>query len=330
MPSNWPRVIDLTEGMAMVVTDLHGDWDAYQRYRDRFLTHFNQGTADFLIITGDFIHYYGRPEQDQSLRMVLDLLVLRQELGERLIYLLGNHEIPHIYGFPLQKGDQLFTPRFEHDLGENRNTVLSLFHSLPFIVRTRAGVSICHAGASDAVQSREDWGKLRDFSHNALIDRAHRILTEGQRRAVCEAMEGLYRMEFSEIAHRYFAVEYADDPWIDHILAGHLVVTSDPEFNFLWQLFFSRNELESGIEAFEKTVLLFLASVSADFHEQRLLVSGHIDCVGGFTCVTPRHLRIASAKNAHPRESGRYLLFDTGKKAASIEGLTSSLGSVWT
>ncbi len=329
MPTSWQRAVDLTAGTAMVVTDLHGDWDAYQRYRDRFLSYFHRGTADFFLITGDLIHYYGRPEHDQSLRMVLDLLALRKELGERLIYLLGNHEIPHIYGFPLQKGSQLFTPQFEHDLGDNRNDVLSMFHSLPFIVRTQAGVSICHAGASVAVSNIEDWVRLRDFSHIALIDRANSKLTEVKRQAVREAMEVTYQTEFSEIARRYFSVERADDPRIDHILAGHLVVTSDPEFDFLWQLFFSRNELESGIEAYEKTVLLFLASISADFHHQHLLVSGHIDCAGGYTVVTPRHLRLASAKNAHPRESGCYLLFDTGKTVTSIEDLVSGLESVW-
>jgi hypothetical protein len=32
-----PRLWSLDAGVAMVVTDLHGDWDAYARYRDQFI-----------------------------------------------------------------------------------------------------------------------------------------------------------------------------------------------------------------------------------------------------------------------------------------------------
>ena len=31
------RLRTLTEGRAMVVTDLHGDWELYSKYRDYFL-----------------------------------------------------------------------------------------------------------------------------------------------------------------------------------------------------------------------------------------------------------------------------------------------------
>ncbi len=61
------RVIDLEAGMAMVVTDLHGDWDAYQRYRDRFLDLRANGRADYLILTGDLIHHEGSEAEDKSL-----------------------------------------------------------------------------------------------------------------------------------------------------------------------------------------------------------------------------------------------------------------------
>jgi predicted phosphodiesterase len=91
------RVIDLEAGTAMIVTDLHGDWDAYRRYRDRFLQLQANGRADYFILTGDLIHHEGAVEEDQSLAMVLDVFALQQELGDRLIYLLGNHEMPHIY-----------------------------------------------------------------------------------------------------------------------------------------------------------------------------------------------------------------------------------------
>ncbi len=43
-------------GVAMVVTDLHGDWEAYARYRDRFVELLAAGRADCLVFAGDLIH----------------------------------------------------------------------------------------------------------------------------------------------------------------------------------------------------------------------------------------------------------------------------------
>ena len=60
----------------MVVTDLHGDWEAYQRYRDRFVDLHARGQVDWLILTGDLIH---REDDgpDRSIDLVLDLIELQ-------------------------------------------------------------------------------------------------------------------------------------------------------------------------------------------------------------------------------------------------------------
>jgi hypothetical protein len=54
MPFQWatpyPRLWSLDAGVAMVVTDLHSDWDAYARYRDRFVDLHARGAADWLIL----------------------------------------------------------------------------------------------------------------------------------------------------------------------------------------------------------------------------------------------------------------------------------------
>ena len=64
-----PLVGELEAGAAMVVTDLHGDWDAYQRYRDRFVDLQARGQADYLILIGDMIHREDKG-MDQSLDIV--------------------------------------------------------------------------------------------------------------------------------------------------------------------------------------------------------------------------------------------------------------------
>lgn len=132
----WQRIVDLTEGQAMVVTDLHGDWDAYRQYRDTFFQLRELGQADILILDGDLIHASAPASQDKSLEIILDIIELKKELGDSLVCVLGNHELPHIYSITLQKGDELFTPRFEFAMGEHREKIVAFFDSLPFYVRT--------------------------------------------------------------------------------------------------------------------------------------------------------------------------------------------------
>jgi hypothetical protein len=66
----------LDGGMAMAVTDLHGDWEAYARYHDRFIELHAAGQTDCLIFAGDLIHREPGAGDDRSLEIVLDLLAL--------------------------------------------------------------------------------------------------------------------------------------------------------------------------------------------------------------------------------------------------------------
>lgn len=113
------RLWSLTAGVAMVVTDLHGDWDAYRRYRDRFVDLQATGRVDHLILTGDLIHRETTSEPDDSLKIVLDVLALREVYGSSVIYLCGNHEMPHLYGISLARGNRLYTPDFEAALSRS-------------------------------------------------------------------------------------------------------------------------------------------------------------------------------------------------------------------
>ena len=144
----------------MVVTDLHGDWEIYQRYRDRFIDLQAKGQADCLIFTGDLIHRNRSDQDDKSLEILFNVIKLQAHYGRAIIYLLGNHELPHIYGISLAKGDRIYTPTFEQSLSESgrRADIINLFVSLPFYLRTRAGVCLTHAGAAPA-HCRTDSGR---------------------------------------------------------------------------------------------------------------------------------------------------------------------------
>ena len=66
--------LDLNQGVAMIVTDLHGHWPVYEHLRDTFLEYHQVVRADYFVICGDLIHGSGRTENDHSVAMLLDVM----------------------------------------------------------------------------------------------------------------------------------------------------------------------------------------------------------------------------------------------------------------
>lgn len=326
--TQWDRVVDLTEGQAMVVTDLHGDWDAYERYRDTFFQLRALGQADILVINGDMIHASAPANEDKSVDIVLDLMRLKEELGNNLVCVMGNHELPHIYSITLQKGDELFTPRFEFGMGANREKIVAFFESLPFYVRTPGGISICHAGASTALGETNGVERLLNFSHKKVLERTRAQITPEERPALIRAMRKMHGRTYNEMARKWFAVNGLDDPRYDDFLVGTLA-TSDEDFELLWPALFSRNEKEYGKNSYQVLLSTLLQTLSNGFTRQSVLVTGHIDCKGGHKVVNQQQLRLASAKHALPRESGLYLLFNIRERFETAVDLVPNLRSVF-
>ena len=323
------RVIDLEAGMAMVVTDLHGDWDAYQRYRDRFLALQANGRADYLILTGDLIHHEGPEAADKSLEIVLDVLALRKVVGRQFIYLLGNHEMPHIYSITLAKGKHLYTPRFERAMGKHRVKIVNLFDSLPFYVRTQAGVTICHAGATAEAVTDQAVQTLFNFSHKWILKAAAAAIVEEERPSLREAIAQMSQQSYDDIVREYFAITSSNDPRYDDFLIGTIATRHHPYFELLWAALFTRNEEQYSKDNYKIVVQGMLQAFSADFHSQSILVSGHMKCRTGYTLVNQYQLRIASATHAQPRKSGVYLLLDMEQKVKTAEDLLPQLATVF-
>jgi hypothetical protein len=329
-PHDWARVVSLEAGIAMVVTDLHGDWDTYARYRDRFLTLNARGQADYLIFTGDLIHGQGEPYPDRSLEIVLDILALRATLGERLIYLLGNHELPHIYGIILQKGEEVFTPPFEAALGEHRAAVISLFESLPFYVRTRAGVAITHAGAAAETSLPGAAARVFDFSHRQALDEAVGALPPGQRPTLRNGFAKFCGEEdYDTMARTYLAVSGPDDPRYDDLLIGFMV-SSLPGFELLWAALFTGNEEQYGKSNYAIFLDALLRDLSQGFHRQEVLITGHIPCRKGYELVARRQLRLTSGPQGQGRSlrAARYLRFDVESRVQRVDELLPGLESI--
>lgn len=327
--TDFPRVISFDSGITMVVTDLHGDWRLYERYRELFLALYEQGLAQRLIFTGDLLHHIGPEEEDRSLGIILDLMALQKQLPNTIFMLLGNHELPHLYHIPLSKGDYALTPRFEAALGSQRQRVMDWLEALPFYARTRAGVALCHAGAFPKAMESDALMQLLFWSHRALLAESAMRVPEEARHALREELGRLLGIPYPTLARTYLAVTDIKDPRYDDFLLGQ-IVASDSRFDDLWSAFFTRNEREYGEEHYGMMLTALLAQLSQGYASQRILVTGHLTCRNGYRILADdRQLRLASGIHAEPLSSCRYLLFDAGRPLMRASELLPGLGNVF-
>lgn len=333
MNNQLSRVRDIDSGTIMVVTDIHGDYPAYAAYRDRFLGLRERGEATILVFCGDLIHAEPSEAQDRSLDIIRDVLMLKEELGDDLIYLLGNHEMPHIYSTTLARGEHVYTIAFEHALNddEERAAVVALFDGLPFYVRTHAGVTLSHAGAAETLTNPDKLMTLLNYSHADVLAKADDLLAGQSRVSLRRAMAKQGGAPYEELAHNFLAVRGPDDARYDDLLRGMLATSFFTEYDVLDAALFTRNESQYGAPAYKKIVDGFLIALSRGrgYEEQRVLVAGHINIPGGHVLVGRQQLRLASRAHAHPRDAGQYLLFDAAQKVDKAEDLLDGLHSVF-
>jgi predicted phosphodiesterase len=315
------RVLDLDRGVAMVVTDLHGAWDVYRRLRDQFIEQRARGLVDYLVLCGDIIHSEGLEEGDASLEILLDIMALQADLGkEKVIALLGNHELPHIYGLTLAKGSVEYTPRFEATLSrldqrykaaQRRKDVINFLMSLPLFIRTKAGVLLTHAGASSEVSSTKHAERLFNLDHAALINAADQELKKFDIASLQRGYSHFTGLSYEEQARRYLAVTGPEDPRYNDLLRVLFLTGQNTDFDLVWNTLFSQNELEVGEATYQRTVKTFLQTISdVSPHEQRVLTTGHIGVKDGYAEIGKQQLRFASYTHAFPKRSARYLTLD--------------------
>lgn len=334
------RIIDLNSGIAMVVTDLHGTWDVYRRLRDLFLAQRAKGAVDYLVLCGDLIHNESTEEFDASLDMILDVMTLQAELGkDRVIMLLGNHELPHIYGLTLAKGAIEYTPRFEASLTRldqrykspyHRKDVTQFLAELPFFARTKAGVLITHAGASSDVMSAKHVERLCQLNHQDLINIADGDLKKFDIISLQRGYSHFTGISYEEQAKRYLAVSGPDDSRYNELLRVLFLSGQNTDFDLMWNTLFSQNELDVGETVYLKTIKNFLQYFSeASPHEQRVLVAGHIGVKDGYTEVGKQQLRLASYTHAFPKRAARYLMLDCETPVKTASDLVPKLRFVF-
>ena len=327
----YPRLWSLEAGRAMVVTDIHGDWDVYQRCRDRFVELQATGRVDCLILLGDLIHTESVAQLDKSVEIVLDVLALQAQYGEAVLCLCGNHEMPHIYSISLARASREYTPGFESAVSQSgcRPEVMAFFDSLPFYVRSRGGVSLAHAGASPAMLASQNATRLFNWSHQELLRWAEQSLAEGDLEAIRRGYLKLSKVaSYDQLAKHYLAVSGPEDSRYNHWLRGFLA-TAAPSFQLLWSSLFTRCESEFGLAHYALCLDAMLKELSTGFSVQQVLVTGHMSTSKGHEIIAHRQLRLSSGCHAKPPKSGQYLIFDGARPAYTARDILAGLESIY-
>ena len=320
-----PRLWSVLNGVLLVATDLHGDNQTYRRIRDLFIEMHAHGEADGLVFTGDLIHREPGAE-DASLDILLDLLRLKAEYGDGILYLLGNHEMPHIYSTTLARGQVEYTPPFEADLQESglRDMLRKFFSGLPFYLRTAAGVSLGHAGAAPATANPEQAGLLYRWDHNLLLAQAEDYMAQGDRERMRAALASLWKSpSYDALVRHYLGVEQPDDPSYDDLLRGYLVSRS-PAYDMLWEALFTHCERQYGKD-YEAILQDTLEGFSTGFVRQTLLVSGHMAAPGGYQVIAGQQLRLVSGAHAVKTAERCLLRFDAARPLRDMDELIRGL-----
>lgn len=320
-----PRLWSVLNGVLLVATDLHGDNQVYRQIRDLFIEQHARGEVDGLVFTGDLIHREPGGE-DASLDILLDVMRLKAEYGDGILYLLGNHEMPHIYGTTLARGKVEYTPPFEADLQDSglREMVRKFFGGLPFYLRTAAGVSLAHAGASAPSANPEQAGLLYRWDHSLLLAQAEDYLTQSDRERTRAALASVWQSpSYEALVKHYMGIEAPDDPHYDDLLRGYLLSRS-PAYDLLWDALFTHCERQYGKD-YPAILRATLDGFSTGFVRQSLLVSGHMAAPGGYQVVAGQQLRLVSGAHAAKPAERRLLRFDAARPVNSMDELVNGL-----
>jgi len=158
------------KGKSLVITDIHGNIDDFNKFMDIW-DKFKDGD-NHLILTGDFIHAMGR-ENDRSIE-ILESVKNRWENSSRFHVLLGNHEWSTISNTAVYKGginqthnfDELLKEVFQGNYEEKLEEYIEFFKKLPVAVRTANRIFISHAGPPKDIKNLDEIVHITDAGYN--------------------------------------------------------------------------------------------------------------------------------------------------------------------
>ena len=188
-------------------------------------------------------------------------------------------------------------------MGRLRAELLQYLATLPFFVRSRAGLSIAHAGVGAAMLAPAGWQTLRHLDHEYQWQKVAQQLSRDMRIQLRNQINRIYPQGYDGLNADSWNVHHRDDQFYDDILIA-LTIQNATLGQLLWNSFFTQNEREYG-SAYPEMVQRFLQLLSTEFVQQKVLISGHIGCDNGYTLVSKHQLRLASAAHSRPPGEGK-------------------------
>ena len=313
------RIIDIDAGRLLIASDLHGNWEDYQKIKNVFKSLRDKGKADALILDGDLVHGYPGYE-DKSVEILDDLI---DNPDSRVISMLGNHELMHIYHLGKNvKNVHDFAGPLEKKIEGNRARYVDFMKSMPYAVRTAGGVLINHTGANVPMAadlpvsdyphhpSEQLSGKTDGFE---LVDSLDHDAVLAALGVVMEAQSGQRLPD--DFSHKY-------SPQIGQTFNETAIG------NYLLEVFFNKNEDQYKDGVYERMLTIFMRKMSKGGSQQRFLVSGHIEVPDGYRVVGGKQLRISSS---HGAEDSKKVLasVDASRQYSSVGELVKDLIPVY-
>ena len=172
---NYEKLVELPQkGKVLIITDLHGNLEDYERYIDIWKKFKDKN--NHLILTGDFIH--SCYVNDGSLE-IIDSVKILYENEKDFHVLLGNHEWAQILDESIYKGGLNQTQDFKglvykkygKKTEEKMEFYKKFFKTLAIAVRTENKVLISHAGPSPHLKNEKDIKNIsnNDYSNNLVL-----------------------------------------------------------------------------------------------------------------------------------------------------------------
>lgn len=162
-----------SKGRLLIVTDLHGNLEDYEKYIDLWDCY---DPNYHIVFVGDFIHSID--ENDYSIEIIEDVIDKFKKYPN-FHPLLGNHEWSHIVGTNIFKGFQNQTYEFEKLISDKKGELepylsnyINFFKKMPYFVKTNNGIFISHTGPSKSIKSMNDFNKIfnNDYDFKSLHD----------------------------------------------------------------------------------------------------------------------------------------------------------------
>ncbi|MBI4640803.1 MAG: hypothetical protein HY731_08920, partial [Candidatus Tectomicrobia bacterium] len=241
------------------------------------------------------------------------------------IILLGNHELPHIYDFPLAKPGITFTTSFERKIKGERAKYIEFFKRFSMAVRTKGGVLINHSGADSLTKSLDD---LRQIDHDGILAE-NRVRFEKFSPEMKEAFKGRIESTHGDLYEHLLVGYLAIDPDVDKerydaLMEGMCFKDMNPKGEWFWDMLMNKNESTYG-SLYEKLLERYLTLMSEDGWPIKVVVTGHIDVSQGYEVLYDKQLRIGSSKGVEQDAKKRYLSFDVSVEYESATQLSQHL-----